>query len=251
VLFGTTGEGTSFSAAERLATVEALLKAGIPASRMGLGAGFPALTDSVALTRSALALGLRHMLLLPPYFYRDASAEGIEDAFAAILDDIADDRLRATLYHIPQTSGVGVPASVAASLRAHYGRSSRASRTAAPTSSSFRRFAPLRRIWRSPWATRSISPARWRRAAPARSVALATSSPIWCGPCSMAVMPEPQLRAVLSVIGDLPFTPALKAILAAQTGDAGWLRVRAPLRAISDGAALTAKLDSLSRAVAA
>jgi len=56
---------------------------------------------------------------------------------------------------------------------------------------------------------------------------------------------------VLSVIGDLPFTPALKAILAAQTGDAGWLRVRAPLRAISDGAALTAKLDSLSRAVAA
>jgi 4-hydroxy-tetrahydrodipicolinate synthase len=62
---------------------------------------------------------------------------------------------------------------------------------------------------------------------------------------------EPQLRAALSVIGDLPFTPALKAILAAQTGDAGWLRVRAPLRAISDGAALTAKLDSLSRAVAA
>jgi 4-hydroxy-tetrahydrodipicolinate synthase len=62
---------------------------------------------------------------------------------------------------------------------------------------------------------------------------------------------EPQLRAVLSVIGDLPFTPALKAILAAQTGDAGWLRVRAPLRALSDGAALTAKFDSLSRAVAA
>ena len=62
---------------------------------------------------------------------------------------------------------------------------------------------------------------------------------------------EPQMRAVLSVIADLPFTPALKAILAAQTGDAGWLRVRAPLRAISDGAALTAKLNSLPRAVAA
>src|SRR5437899_12870677 len=104
---------------------------------MGLGGGFPALTDSVALTRSALALGLRHILLLPPYFYRDASAEGIENAFAAILDDVADDRLRATLYHIPQTSGVGVPASVAASLRAHYGEIVAASRTAAPTSRSF------------------------------------------------------------------------------------------------------------------
>nr|WP_253075339.1 dihydrodipicolinate synthase family protein [Bradyrhizobium sp. 190] len=44
VLFGTTGEGTSFSASERLATVEALLKAGIAESRIGLGSGFPAVT---------------------------------------------------------------------------------------------------------------------------------------------------------------------------------------------------------------
>jgi 4-hydroxy-tetrahydrodipicolinate synthase len=251
VLFGTTGEGASFSAAERLATVEALLKAGIPASRMGLGSGFPALTDSVALTRSALGLGLRHMLLLPPYFYRDVSAEGIEDAFAAILDDIADDRLRATLYHIPQTSGVGVPAPVAASLRAHYGEIVAGLKD---SSADFRQFQAFRA------AAPDLAITVGNEVDIARAVAQGGAGTI-CGlgnivPHLVRSMldggdAEPQLRAVLSVIGDLPFTPALKAILAAQTGDAGWLRVRAPLRALSDGAALTAKLDSLSRAVAA
>ena len=58
MLFGTTGEGTSFGVAERIATVEALLKAGVASSRIGLGGGFPAITDSIALARSALSLGL-------------------------------------------------------------------------------------------------------------------------------------------------------------------------------------------------
>src|SRR5260370_8932146 len=109
VLFGTTGEGTTFNVAERVATVEALLKAGVPASRIGIGGGFPAITDSIALTRSVLSLGVNHVLILPPYFDRSVTPAGIEDAFSAIFDAVADKRLRAPLYHIPPVSGVGVP----------------------------------------------------------------------------------------------------------------------------------------------
>ncbi|MFL6808877.1 MAG: dihydrodipicolinate synthase family protein, partial [Bradyrhizobium canariense] len=82
VLFGTTGEGTSFNAAERVATIEAVLKAGVAPDRIGIGGGFPAISDSIALTRAVLGLGLRHVLYLPPYFDRSATPEGIEDAFA-------------------------------------------------------------------------------------------------------------------------------------------------------------------------
>src|ERR1700736_4693328 len=121
VLFGTTGEGTTFNVTERVATVEALLKAGVPASRIGIGGGFPAITDSIALTRSMLSLGVNHVLILPPYFDRSVTPAGIEDAFSAIFDAVADERLRATLYHIPQVSGVGIPVAVAASLRKRYG----------------------------------------------------------------------------------------------------------------------------------
>src|SRR4051794_22501330 len=122
VLFGTTGEGTSFNVAERVETIEAVLKAGVPAERIGIGGGFPAISDGIALTRAVLGLGLRHVLILPPYFDRSVTPAGIEDAFAAIIEGAADDRLRAYLYHIPQVSGVAIPADVAASLRKRYGK---------------------------------------------------------------------------------------------------------------------------------
>ena len=121
VPFGTTGEGTSFSAAERLAAIEAMLAGGIAPGRIAPGTGCPAITDTIALTRSFLGLGLHHVLILPPYYYRDVDAQGIEDAFAAIIDGVADSRLRATLYNIPQVSGVPVPPEVAGRLRQRFG----------------------------------------------------------------------------------------------------------------------------------
>ena len=56
-----------------------------------------------------------------PYYFAGVSPEGIEHAFAAVLDGVADARLSACLYHIPQVSGVPVPAPVLGRLRARYG----------------------------------------------------------------------------------------------------------------------------------
>ncbi len=122
VLFGTTGEGPSFTAAERIVTVRALLHQGIAPERLALGVGFPAITDAAGLCRDALALGLTQVLALPPYFFRDATEDGLVDAFAGLLDRVDDDRLRLTLYNIPQVSGVAVPPGAAARLRGRYGR---------------------------------------------------------------------------------------------------------------------------------
>ncbi len=184
VPFGTTGEGTSFSAHERLAAVEALLAGGIPAAKIGLGAGYPAIPDAIALTKAALSLGLVHVLVLPPYFYRDVSETGIVDAFAAILDGVGDDRLRATLYHIPQTSGVALPPAAVAALRGRYGRLVAGVKD---SSGDFAHSGPSgrrRRRSRSASATRPISAGRSPRAASGRSAAWPTSFPAWCGRCS-------------------------------------------------------------------
>ncbi|WP_315834845.1 dihydrodipicolinate synthase family protein [Bradyrhizobium prioriisuperbiae] len=251
VVFGTTGEGTSFSAVERIAAVEALLKAGAAASRIGLGGGFPALTDTIALTRAALGVGLRHVLMLPPYFYRDVTPDGIEDAFAAILDGVADDRLRATLYNIPQVSGVGVPATVAAKLRARYGRIVAGVKD---SSADFKQFQAYRA------AAPDLAVTVGNEADIARAVAEGGAGTI-CGMANVACDlvremlsgpgAEARMKAAVSVVASHPFVPALKAILAVQTGDAGWLRVRAPLRSSSDGAALQAQLDAATRRAAA
>jgi 4-hydroxy-tetrahydrodipicolinate synthase len=247
VVFGTTGEGTSFSVAERIATIEALLGAGIAVARIGLGGGFPAITDSIALVRSALGLGLNHVLILPPYFDRDVTPAGIEDAFAAIFDSVADDRLRATLYHIPQVSGVGVPFAVAANLRRRYGGLVAGLKD---SSADFRQFQAFRA------AAPDLAITVGNEADIGRAIAKGGAGTI-CGMANVApglvqamidgsYDAEARMRAAIDVVASGPFVPRLKAILAAQTGDAGWLRVRPPLRGYSDGEALHAKLEALA-----
>ncbi|MDQ8731235.1 dihydrodipicolinate synthase family protein [Bradyrhizobium daqingense] len=252
VLFGTTGEGTSFNVTERVATIEALLKAGVAPERMGIGGGFPAITDGVALSRTVLGLGLRHVLVLPPYFDRGVTPEGVEDAFAAIIDGVADDRLRAYLYHIPQVSGVAIPTSVAANLRKRYGKIVAGLKD---SSGDFKQFQAFRA------AAPELAITVGNEADIARAVAAGGAGTI----CGMAnIVPElvkgmldggdveARMQAAIDVVLKTPsFLPTLKAILAAQTGDAGWLRVRPPLRALSDGAAFKRQLDDLTAPVIA
>src|SRR5690348_16288650 len=70
-LFGTTGEGQSFSLAERRAGLEALLAAGIEPARILAGTGCAALPETVELTRHAVACGCAGALVLPPFFFKD------------------------------------------------------------------------------------------------------------------------------------------------------------------------------------
>ena len=246
VLFGTTGEGTSFNVSERVATIEALLEAGIAPERMGIGGGFPAISDGIALTRAVLGLGLRHVLLLPPYFDRSITAEGIEDAFAAIIDGVADDRLRASLYHIPQVSGVAIPATVAANLRKRYGKQVAGLKD---SSGDFKQFQAFRA------AVPELAITVGNEADIARAIAAGGAGTI-CGMANIAPDlvkdmldgkdAEARMQAAADIVVKTPSLVAtLKAILAAQTGDAGWLRVRPPLRALSDGAGFKRKLDQL------
>jgi 4-hydroxy-tetrahydrodipicolinate synthase len=232
VLFGTTGEGPSFSAAERLLSVEALLRHGIPTHRIGLGVGAPAIPDAIALTRAALELGLVHVLALPPFFFRDVSEDGIEEGFCHLVEGVGDARLRLTLYHIPQVSGVPVPARVAARLRARYGT------IIAGLKDSSARFADFQ-AFRA--AAPELAITVGSEADINRAVAAGGAGTI-CGlvniaPASVRAMfenagAETEMRRIVDLI-DGPFVPTLKAVLAAQTGEDGWRRVRPPLRAAS------------------
>jgi 4-hydroxy-tetrahydrodipicolinate synthase len=247
VPFGTTGEGPSFSAAERLEGIEALVRSGIDPVRIALGCGFPAVVDTVALAKSALGMGLTHILLLPPFFFRDASPAGVQDAFEAILDGVNDDRMRTTLYHIPQLSGVAVPPEVALRLRERYGRMIAGIKDSSGDFTHFRAF---------------------RQAAPELAVTMGSEAYIRraieeggagtiCGLGNIApalvrwmfdgTAAEGPMQSLVAQFSDRPFEPILKAVLAAQTSDASWLRVRPPLRpaAAVDGERIAAWLSAL------
>ncbi len=252
VPFGTTGEGTSFSAHERLAAVEALLAGGIPAAKIGLGAGYPAIPDAIALTKAALSLGLVHVLVLPPYFYRDVSEAGIVDAFAAILDGVGDDRLRATLYHIPQTSGVALPPAAVAALRGRYGRLVAGVKDSSGDFAQFRAFRA---------AAPEVAVCVGNEADIGRALAEGGVGTI-CGMANLvpglvrAMFADPAaaepMRAAIGLIRG-PFVPVLKSAMAAMTGEAAFGRVRAPLVAAEAGIGqrIAAELAGLSHAAAA
>jgi 4-hydroxy-tetrahydrodipicolinate synthase len=107
-LLGTTGEANSFSIAERKALLEAAVSAGIAPSQLLPGTGLCAIPDTIDLTRHALSLGVTQAVMLPPFYYKNVSDDGVFDAYARIFDSIADDRLHAILYHIPQMSAVPI-----------------------------------------------------------------------------------------------------------------------------------------------
>ena len=122
VLFGTNSEATSFSAAERMAAVDAVIEAGVPAGRLVVGSGAAALTEAVELTRHAVQAGCHGVLTLPPFYYPGVSDEGLFRSFAAIFDRVNDERLRMYFYHIPQVSGVPLSPALLKRLTAAYPR---------------------------------------------------------------------------------------------------------------------------------
>jgi len=105
-IFGTNSEANSLSMDERRMLLDALLAAGVPASRLMPGTGCCALTDSVALTRYAVEQGVAGALMLPPFFYKGVSDEGLYRNFAEIAQRVGDSRLKIYLYHIPPMTAV-------------------------------------------------------------------------------------------------------------------------------------------------
>lgn len=104
-VLGTTGEANSFGISERLAILDGLLERGVPAERLLPGTGTTALTDSVLLTRRAAALGCRGALMLPPFYYKDPSDDGLFAYFSEIVQRLGGS-IPIYLYHFPRLSAV-------------------------------------------------------------------------------------------------------------------------------------------------
>ena len=116
-LLGTTGEANSFSTGERQELLEAAVAAGIAPGRLLPGTGVAALTETVALTRHALSLGVTTVVMLPPFYYKGVSEDGVFASYAEVVERVADPRLRVVLYHIPQFSAVPITFPVIERLR--------------------------------------------------------------------------------------------------------------------------------------
>jgi len=118
--FGTTSEANSMSTDERISLLDALLAASIDPSRMMPGTGCCSIVETVALTAHAVKHGCAGVLMLPPFYYKDVSEEGLYRYFSEVVQRVGDARLRIYLYHIPPVAMIGItPGLVARLLKAY------------------------------------------------------------------------------------------------------------------------------------
>lgn len=107
-IFGTNSEANSLSVGEKRSLLDHLLDNGLPASRMMPGTGACATSDAIELTRAAVQHGCAGVLMLPPFYYKGVSDEGLFRFYSEVIQQVGDERLRIYLYHIPPVANVAI-----------------------------------------------------------------------------------------------------------------------------------------------
>lgn len=249
--FGTTGEGPSFSMAERLAAAEGLVARGVPASQILVSTSCAALPETVELSRHATELGAHGVLVLPPFFLKGVPEQGVIDAYCRVIDQVADPRLKFYLYHIPQVSGVALSDRVIETLLAMYpgtivGLKDSGCIRAESVARAERFMARLTvyvgnepdlQVLGSMGSKGAVSGLANRVPRLVQRLVQGYAAP-------GAAHDQQRVTALLKILGGYGLTAALKGIMAVHSGQPGWLRVRPPLVALSDAefTALAAQL---------
>lgn len=247
--FGTTGEGQSFSFAERRDGLDALLAAGIPPSRILAATGCADLPETIALSRQAVQAECAGCLVLPPFFFKDVSDEGLHAWYARLIEGVGNPDLRVYLYHLPQVSAVPIPAGVARRLAADFGD------VIGGVKDSGGDFAHTQALL---------------AALPGKSVLVghephlpqlmrAGGAGTVCGIANLlpelvrallrpdaSVADEQRMAILLEIVFRFSLIPALKAVRGMQTGDSAWNAVRPPLMPLA-----AAEVSELREALAA
>lgn len=119
LLLGTTGEGPSFSSAERLEICRqaALYRQEHPEFSILVGTGTPSLDETITLTRAAFDHGLDGVVVLPPYYYKKISDDGLFQWYSHVIRRAVPAGGNFLGYHIPAVSGVGLSLDLIARLQ--------------------------------------------------------------------------------------------------------------------------------------
>jgi 4-hydroxy-tetrahydrodipicolinate synthase len=236
-VFGTNSEANSLSVNERIALLDALLAADIDPARMMPGTGCCALTDTVRLTEHAVKAGCGGVLMLPPFYYKDVSEDGLYRNFAEIIERVGDARLKIYLYHIPPVAVVGIKPGLVERLMKQYPTAIAGMKDSSGDWSNTKTM--LDAFAKSGFdvfvGSESFLLANMKNGgtgcisatANVNTAAIDRLYREWRGPD--AESQQQALDVVRKTVGQQAMIPALKAVVAHYTGDPDWAILRPPL----------------------
>lgn len=240
--FGTTGEGPSFSMSERKETIDQLIRNGIPAAQIMVSTSCAALPETLELTRHAVNTGVHGCLMLPPFFLKGVSDQGIIDSYRFVLEGMGQDlpRLKLYLYHIPQVTGVSLSHHVIATLKAMYPDTILGIKdSACSTAHSIGLADAFMKNLTVYVGFEPDLPEMGRRGSTGAISGLANFMPrvvdrLVTRPDAPATPAERErVVKLIGLLDGYSLMPALKGIMAMLNNDPAWLRVRAPLVALN------------------
>jgi 4-hydroxy-tetrahydrodipicolinate synthase len=238
-LFGTTGEGPSFSVQERNDFVDALIEGGVPASKLIICSAAASNIDQIALGKHAVKRDCAAFLLLPPFFFRNPSDQGVIDSVAEVIDGINAPSLAVILYHIPQLTTVHFTHHTIKTLVDRYPTQIFAVKDSAGNlehSLALVKAFPKLHVFVG--AEEHIAPTM-NIGGKGSVCGLANLAPrlmsrVIGQPANVSEQDQASIGKLLSLIGSHSFVNVFKTVLAEQKQDAAWLRVRAPMAPLSE-----------------
>jgi 4-hydroxy-tetrahydrodipicolinate synthase len=239
-IFGTTGEGPSFSLQERKEALEKMIAHGVPAERIIVSTSCAALVETLELTRHAVDRGVHGCLVLPPFFFKGISDEGILNGYVQIIEGVNRPDWRLYLYHIPQVIGVDLPHGVIAQLLQRYpgiiagikdsscdqAHSVALAKAFMPPITVYVGFEPDLTTMGPLGSTGAISGLANFMPRVVHRMVLESTAP---GTAHDAQ----RVQGILDLLKPHALMPALKSVMATLHQDPSWLRVRAPLVAMT------------------
>jgi 4-hydroxy-tetrahydrodipicolinate synthase len=253
-VFGTNSEANSLSINERIALLDALLSADVDPSRMMPGTGCCALTDTVRLTEHAVKAGCAGVLMLPPFYYKDVSEEGLYRNFSEVVERVGDARLRIYLYHIPPVAVVGITPGLVERLLKKYPTAIAGMKDSSGDWNNTKTF--LDAFAKSGFdifpGSESFLLAGLKNGGAGCISATANVNPAaidklfrdWRKPD--ADLQQEALNVVRKTVGQYVMIPALKAVVAHYSKDQEWVAVRPPLTELTAAQAKTV-IDGLRK----
>ena len=252
-VFGTNSEANSLSVGEKIELLDRLVDAGIDTARMMPGTGCCALSDSVELTAHAAKLGCAGTLMLPPFYYKGVSDDGLFANYAEVIERVGNSALRIYLYHIPPIAQVGISLDLIERLIKAYPDTVVGIKDSSGDWDNTN--AMLERKWddfRVFAGSESFLLANMRGGGSGCISATANINPAAIDNLYQNWQSDEaeDLQAALDTIRGItmafPMIPALKATVAHYSGDAEWRRLRPPLVALPDDQLidLAAQLDA-------
>ena len=118
---GTTGEGNSLPFSFRLQVPELFRNAGFDANKVIFGTGACAAGDAIEVTRAVLAAGFNNALVLPPFYYKNVSEDGVFNYYEQLINSVGSDSLRVYLYHFPKLSMTPITVELIKRLKKEFG----------------------------------------------------------------------------------------------------------------------------------